>query len=157
MQSLFNASSVPAALNLYRNVAVLLTWTGGPSGPRFYAFEPGWYLQPYLSKRITTQYINLDFPGWKSHRRLYAGLISTGDVTLTIQCQNGHQFTTTIPSTNGQFLIQPIMLQQAIKDLAFAYQLDGGSSQFALFPEAFTIEVKHWNQDTYIDLAVFRT
>lgn len=148
----------PLGLALYRNISVRLMWTGGPSGPRAYAFEPTYYAQPYLSKFIATQFLNLSFPGWKHHRRLYAGLISVADTLFTIQCQDGRTFGPyKIPSTGGQFKVQPLMLDAGIKDLAFAYQLDGNGEDYALFPEAFTIETKDWSEPDYIELAVFKT
>jgi len=156
-QSLVNASSVPAGLQLYRNASMLMTWTGGPAGPRVYSWEPAWYLQPYLSLRITTQIIEFAFPGYKSWRRLYPGMISTASVTFTIYCQNGRTFVVTIPSTNGQFAIMPQMLPQAIKDLAFGLELDGGGVEFALFPESFTAELKEWTEQSFVKLAPFKT
>jgi hypothetical protein len=141
---------------LYRNIAVKYSWTGGPDGPRLYACEPSWYPQPYLSTSVTTQFINLADPGWKYHRRLYAGLISTSPVTLLIMTQDGRQFSYSIPSTNGQFQVLQQMLDYRIKDLAFAYSLTS-AQPFALFPDAFTIELKEWTQPDYIELAVFRT
>lgn len=157
VQTPVNVSSVPNGLALYRNMSIKCAWTGGPSGPRVFATEPSFYLQPYLSNRITTQFFNLSFPAWHMHRRLYAGLISNGAVQFIIYCQNGINFTIDIPSTNGKFLIQPIMLNQTIKDLALAYELNSPDlSKFALFPEAFTIETKAWGEDSFIQLAVFK-
>jgi hypothetical protein len=152
-----NISSL-STLTLSRNISLRLSWSGGPAGPRLYAFEPAQYVQPYLSKKIVTQYINLSFPGWKHHRRLHAGLISNATVNFTIKTQDGRTFGPyTIPSTSGQFRILPMMIAQACKDLAFAYELDGGTTPFALFPEAFTLETKDWIEPSYIELAVFKT
>ncbi len=142
-------------LALWRNIDVLYSWTGGPSGPRLYSFNPYAYAQPYVSTLIVTQYINLGYPGWKHHRRLYPGLISTSTLLFTIKTQDGRTYTTFIPSTGGQFRIFPIMLPQNIKDLAFAYQLSGGT--FALFPDAFTVETKEWQQPQYVQLPIFTT
>ncbi len=153
-QLIQNVSSL-TRLALWRNIAVRYTWTGGPSGPRVYSFNPYAYAQPYVSTSIVTQYINLGYPGWKHHRRLYPGLISTGPLTFTIKTQDGRTYSTVIPSTEGQFRIFPIMLPQNVKDLAFAYQLTGGT--FALFPEAFTIETKEWQQPQYVQLPIFAT
>ncbi len=155
IQTPLNISSVPGGLQLYRNISLRFVWTGGPDGPRVYAGEPSFYNQPYLSKRITTQIFNLSYAAWKHHRRLYAALISNAEVSFLIYCQNGRQFTCTIPSTGGQFKIQPIMLDQTIKSLAFAYQLDS-DTEFALFPEAFTVETKGWVDQSYLQLAVFK-
>jgi hypothetical protein len=150
-------SSIAGGLALYRNISVRYSWFGGPGGIRLFAFEPSGYAQPYVSNFIATQYINLGFPGWKHHRRLYAGLISNNPVEFTIQTQDGRTFVMEIPSTSGQFRIMPLMVPQNCKDLAFAYQLDGQDNQFALFPEAFTIETKEWNQPSYIELAPYKT
>jgi hypothetical protein len=156
-QNIVNISSVPGELALYRNISIKLSWSGGPDGPRIYAVEPAFYIQPFLSTRVLTQFISLAFPGWKTHKRLYAGLISTAPVTFTIQQQNGVSFVVTIPSTGGQFMIQEQMLPQAIKFLSAAYMLDGGGVNFALFTDDFTIETKQWVEDSYISLAVFKT
>lgn len=155
-QLLANISSV-GVLALYRNISARFTWTGGPSGPRLYAWEPSGYAQPYLSKRIVTQFGILGFQGWKHHRRIYAGLISNGEVDFTIQAQDGRTFGPyVIPSTAGQFKVVPLIVEAGCKDLSFAYQLEETDGQeFALFPEAFTVEVKQWTQPEYIELAVF--
>lgn len=155
-QSIINISSVPGTLTLYRNISVKIVFTGGPAGPRFYATEPAFYLQPFLSTRVMTQFINLSFQGWKSHRRGYFGLISTADCTFLIQCQDGRAFNVTIPSTGGQYRVQTLMLPQNIKSLAFAYQVDC-PQPFALFPESFTAEIKQWNEGSYVLLAMFKT
>lgn len=155
-QTLQNISSL-ANLSLYRNVCAKFAWTGGPSGPKVIAWEVSGYLQPYVSKFFVTQYINLSFPGWKHHRRLYAGLISNSVILLTVKTDDGRTYGPyAIQSTNGQFKIQPVMLDQGIKALSFAYQLDGGGQNFSLFPGTFTIETKSWTEDSYIDLAVFK-
>ena len=152
-----NISSVPGGLNLYRNMSIYMSWTGGPAGPRVYAVEPSLYMQAYLSKRITTQYTGLSFPGWKHLRRATPALISNSAVTWTIYCQNGRNFTVTIPSTGGKLLIQPIMVPQTCKDLAFAFQLDAGGAEFALFPDDFTVEAKEWVEGSYVKLGIFRS
>lgn len=147
-------------LALYRNICANYTLILGAASvfPRCYAFEYAGYAQPYISTRIVTQFIPLGYPGWKHHRRLYPGLISNSAILFTIQTQDGRTYgPITIPSTAGQFRIVPIMLPQAIKDLAFAYQLDGQGQNFALFPEAFTIETKEWQQPDYTNLAVFKS
>lgn len=144
-------------LSLYRNISVRYTWTGGPDGPRIYAFEPSGYAMPYVSTRFVTQYINLSFPAWKSHRRLYPALISNADVIFTIETQDNRVFTTVIPSTGGQFRIIPLIVAHGCKQLAFAYQLDGQGTPFALFPDAFTIETKAWTEESYVELAIFKT
>lgn len=156
IQEPINVSAVPGTLTLYRNISPRFVWTGGPDGPRVFGFEPAFYSQPYLSKRVVTQVINLAYPAWKHHRRLYAGLISTTDTTFIIYCQNARQFTITIPSTGGRFIIRPIMLPQTIKDLALGYELNN-DSEFALFSEAFTIETKGWEDPAYVQLAIFKT
>ncbi len=155
-QALVNIASL-ANLALYRNIGVVLEWTGGPDGPRIYAWEPAWYAQPYLSTFLVTQFLNLSYPGWKSHRRLYPALISTAVVTFTIKCQDGRTFVYEIPSTNGQLLIIPMMVNHGVKDLAFAYQLDGHGVPFALFPDEFTIETKGWPDPEFLDLAIYKT
>jgi hypothetical protein len=147
-----------AALSLYRNISLRFSATGGPDGPRVYAFEPSGFVQPYLSSFFTTQFLNLAYPGWKSHRRLYAGLISNASVLFTIKTQDNRVFGPySIPSTAGQFRIVPMMVVHGCKDLAFAYQLDGGGQTFALFPEAFTIETKGWADPSFLPLAVLKT
>ena len=86
---------------------------------------------------------------------MYPALISNGDVELIIKTQDGRQYGPyTIPSTSGQFKIQPQMLDFGIKDLAFAYQLTG--QKFALFPQEFVVEVKEWQEESFIKLAIFR-
>jgi hypothetical protein len=145
-----------ANLGLHRNIGAKFSWTGGPAGPRLYAWEPSGYVQPYLSQFLVTQYINLSFPGWKMSRRAYPALISNAPVLLTIMTQDGRAYgPITIPSTNGQYRQFPTMLPQTIKDLAFAFQLDGQGQTFALFPKDFVIEFKDWGGPTFIDLAVF--
>jgi hypothetical protein len=157
-QNIVNISSVPVTLSLYRNISTLLSWTGGPVGPRVYAVELAFYAQPFLSTRVMTQYINLDFPGnWMHMRRLFAGLISTSTVDFTVTCQDGRAFTVAIPSTGGRFLIQSIMMPSPIKSLSFAFQLDSGGVPFALFTDSFTPEVKGWTEPSYISLGIFRT
>lgn len=147
-----------AQLALYRNVGALFTWTGGPDGPQLYAYEVSGYIQPYLSQFLVTQFITLSFPGWKHMRRAYPALISVAPVLLTIKTQDGRTYGPyVIPSTNGQFRVLPQMLDQTIKDLAFAFQLDGQGNTFALFPSDFVIETKQWNEDSYISLAVFKS
>ena len=134
------------------------TWTGGPGGPRIYAFESSGFLQPYLSTFFVTQFIGLSFPGWKHMRRMYPALISNAPVLLTIQTQDGRVFGPyTIPSTAGQYRQLPQMLNCNLKDLAFAFQLDGQGTPFAFFPADFVIEVKEWVEDTYIKLAVLKS
>lgn len=156
-QFLENISSL-SSLNLYRNVSVTYEWTGGPDGPRLYVCEPSGYVQPYISTFWVTQYINLAFPGYKHHRRLYAGYISNNALLFTIKTQDGRTYGPyTLPSTGGQFKIIPLMLDQNIKDLAFGYQIDGQGNNFVLFPEAWTIETKEWTEPSYIPLAIFRT
>jgi hypothetical protein len=155
-QFLENISSL-SVLDAYRNIAVSFAWTGGPAGPRLFAWETSGYLQPYISTKMVTQINNLGFPGWKHHRRLYAGYISNSDLLFRIQCQDGRIYGPyTLPTTSGRFRIMPQMLDHGIKDLAFGYELDGQAANFALFPEAFTIETKDWVGPEYIDLAVFK-
>ncbi len=144
-------------LSLYRNVGTVFAWTGGPDGPRVLAWEPAAYLQPYLSKRIVTQYINWSYPGWKHVRRFYPGLISNTPVTFTIETQDNRVFTVVIPSTGGQFRIIPLIIPHGCKDLGFAIQLDGLGHRFALFPDAFTLEAKGWADPEYLQLAVWKT
>jgi hypothetical protein len=156
-QSLLNLASL-ANLALYRNVGAKFAWTGGPGGMRLYAWETSGFLQPYLSQFFVTQFISLSFPGWKSHRRMYPSLISNSPVLLTIQTQDGRTFGPyTLPSTSGQYRVLPQMLDPNIKDLAFAYQLDGQGQNFAIFPSDFVIEVKEWEEEQYIKLAVLKT
>jgi len=155
-QALVNIASL-ANLALYRNIGVVLEWTGGPDGPRIYAWEPAWYLQPYLSTFLVTQFLNLSYPGWKSFRRMYPALISTAPVTFTIKCQDGRTFTYEIPSTNGQLFLLPMIVNHGVKDLAFALQLDGHGTPFALFPDEFVLEAKGWKDPEYLQLAVFKT
>lgn len=157
IQLLQNISSL-ASLNLYRNISPTYQWTGGPDGPRVYICEPAGYAQPYVSTFFVTQFINLAFPGWKHHRRLYAGYISNNPIDFTIKTQDGRTYGPyTLPTTNGQYRVIPMMLDQNIKDLAFAYQIDGGGNNFVLFPESWTIELKEWTEPTYIPLAIFKT
>lgn len=157
-QSLVNIASL-ADLALYRNISAKMTWQGGPAGPRLYAFEPSGYAQPYLFKRIVTQQLNLSFPGWKHHRRLNPGLISNSNVLFTILTQDGRTYGPySIQSTAGKFRIVPQMLDQNIKDLAFAYQLEvQGDGTAALFADSFTIETKIWTGPEYLPLAIFKT
>jgi len=156
IQASQNISSL-SDLTLYRNIAGGFSWTGGPDGPRIYAWEPSGYIQPYLSTKIVTQYINLGFTDWKHFRRLYAGLISNGNVLFTIKTDDGRTYGPyTIPSTGGQFKVFPSIVDHGAKALAFAFELDGQSQNFALFPEAFTLQTKSWTEPTYIDLAVFK-
>lgn len=156
-QQLQNISSL-SSLNLYRNVAIQYQWTGGPDGPRIYICEPAGYAQPYISTFFITQFINLAFPGWKHHRFLYAGYISNSPILFTIKTQDGRTYGPyTLPSTGGQFKVTPFRLDQNIKDLAFAYQIDGQGLNFVLFPESWTIEVKEWTEPDYIPLAIFKT
>ncbi len=156
-QFLENISSL-ADLSLYRNISVRHTWTGGPDGPRLYAFEPSGYAQPYISTFFVTQFINLAYPGWKHARRYYPALISNGPVILTIKTQDDRVYGPyTIPSTGGQFRIIPMILDHGVKDLAFAFQLDGQGIPFALFPGEFTVELKGWADPEYIDLAIYKT
>lgn len=156
-QFLENISSL-ADLRLYRNIMAILSWTGGPDGPRIYAFEPSGYAQPYISTFFVTQYINLAYPGWKHGRRFYPALISNSPVLLTVETQDNRVYGPyIIPSTGGQFRIIPMILNHGVKDLAFALQLDGQGQPFALFPGEFTIELKGWTDPQYIELAVFRT
>ena len=155
LMNLSSLSGVPG-LALHRNIGLKLAWSGGPAGPRFYAWEPSGYVQPYLSTSLLTQFINLSISGWKHHRRLYAALISTAPVSFTIETVDNRTFTQSIPSTGGQFRIVPLMLPQAIKDLAFAYSLSA-STPFAAFLDEFVIETKLWTEASYISLAVFKT
>lgn len=157
IQTPVNVSSVPGGLTLYRNISPRFVWTGGPDGPRVYGFEPSFYNQPYLSKRLDTQFFGLSFPGWKLARRGFPALISNAQTVLTIQCQNGRQFTINIPSTGGQFLIRPIMAPQTVKDLAFAFSIEASDgSEFAVFPEEFTWEWKEWSEPSFVKLAIFK-
>jgi hypothetical protein len=156
-QSLQNIASL-ADLSLYRNIGAKFAWTGGPDGPRLYAWETSGFLQPYLSQFFVTQFIPFSFPGWKHMRRMYPALISNSPVLMTIKTQDDRTYGPyTIPSTTGQYRILPQMLDQNIKDLAFALQLDGQGQNFAFFPADFTIEVKNWVEETYINLAVFKS
>lgn len=144
-------------LSLYRNIAPKFAWTGGPDGPKIYAWEPSGYLQPYLINFIVTQFIPFSFPGWKHMRRAFPAVISTGPILMTVKTQDGRTFGPyTIPSTAGQYRILPFMLDQNLKDLAMAIQLDGQGKDFALFIDDFTIEMKEWTQDNFIKLAVFK-
>lgn len=156
-QFLENISSL-ANLSLYRNIATTFTWTGGPDGPRLYAWEPSGFVQPYLSQFFVTQFLSLSYPGWKFARRFYPALISTAAVLFTVKCQDGRTYGPySIPSTLGQLRILPMMFDQTLKDLAFAFQLDGGGAPFAFFPEDFFCEFKGWADPNFIKLAVFRT
>lgn len=155
-QLIQNISSL-VELSLYRNIAPRFAWTGGPDGPRMYAYEPAGFAQPYLSKFFVTQFISLGFTGWKHSRRCYPALISNATVVFTIKAQDGRTFVTSIPSTGGQFKVVPLMVPQNCKDLSFAFELDGGGSTFAFFPADFTVEFKEWQQPEYIHLAVFAT
>ncbi len=155
-QFLQNIASL-SDLTLHKNIGVKYAWTGGPSGPRVYAWEAAGYPQPYLSKRLVTQILNLSFPGWKHHRRMYPALISNSDVLFKIKTQDGRLFTYIIPSTGGAFRILPQLLDTNIKDLAFGYELDGQGETFAPFLTEFVVETKEWTEATYIQLAVFRS
>ena len=157
IQSLVNIAS-QSALNLYRNISCKFYWTGGPAGPRIYAFEPSGYAQPYLSKFLVTQYLNLSFPGWKHHRRLYPALISNSTILFKIFTQDGRTFGPySLASTGGQYKQIPVMVDHGCKDLAFLYQLDGQGQTFAAFLSDFVLETKEWTEPSYIDLAVFKT
>jgi hypothetical protein len=145
-------------IGLHLNIGAKFAWTGGPGGPRLYAWEPSWYEQPYLTTHLQTQFINLSLPGWKHARRLYAALISTTPVNLTILTQDGRFYgLIPIPSSGGSYRQFPIMLPQCIKDLAFSFVLDAGDQPFAFFPSDFVIEFKQWTEASYIDLAVFKS
>ncbi len=157
IQTPLNLSSVPNGLNLYRNISPRFIWTGGPAGPRVFAAEPSLYLQAYMSYRVDSQYIMISFAGWKFLRRAYPTIISTAPVTFLVQTQDGRAYSIVIPSTNGQLLQQPIMMPQNCKSLMFAFQCDGGGTQFALFPEEFVVEAKEWSEPSFIKLAVFRS
>ena len=50
-----------------------------------------------------------------------------------------------------------MMVNHGVKDLAFAYQLDGHGVPFALFPDEFTIETKGWPDPEFLDLAIYKT
>jgi hypothetical protein len=157
-QYLVNQDS-QANLALYRNVSAKYAWTGGPSGPKLYAFEPSWYNMPYLSRQRVTQYIKpAGVQGWLHHRRLYAALISTADVQFVVKTQDGRSYGPyTLPNTAGQLRIWPIMLDQNIKDLAFSYEATGdGTTEFALFDDDFVIEMKEWQQASYALVPVFK-
>jgi hypothetical protein len=157
-QNILNISNVPSILTLYRNVSVLFSWTGGPAGPRLYLTEFAWYLMPYLSTRVLTQFIPLDSPGtWLHLRRLYAGVISTSPITFTVTTQDGRVYSVVIPSTGGQFKIQEQMFEQGAKFLSAAFELDSGGIPFALFPESFAPEVKFWQQPSYLNLQIYKT
>jgi len=144
-------------LALYRNVGIILTWTGGPDGPKVLGYETSGFTQPYLTDFFVTQYTPLDFPGWKHIRRMFPALISTAPVLMTIATQDGRSYGPyTIPSTGGKYRILPMMADHGVKDLAMAFQLDGQGHQFAFFPQDFTMEMKEWNEQSYIKLAVFR-
>jgi hypothetical protein len=156
-QFLENISSL-GDLSLYRNIALRYTWTGGPDGPRLYAMEPSGFAQPYVSTFFVTQYINLAYPGWKAARRFYPAIISNSNVLLTVETQDNRVYGPyVIPSTGGQFRILPMILDHGVKDLAFAFQLDGQGHPFALFPGEFVVEVKGWADPSFIQLAVFAT
>jgi hypothetical protein len=156
IQSLTNVASL-MDLSLYRNISARYSWAGGPDGPRLYAWEMSGYIQPYLCKRVVTQFFLFSFPGWKHMRRMYPALISNDVVNLTIMTQDGRTYGPyAIPSTGGRYRVLPQMLDQNIKDLAFALQLDGGSVTFSPFLPEFTIEVKEWTEESYIRLAVFK-
>ena len=156
-QYLQNIASL-ADLSLHKNIGAEFSWVGGPDGPTLYAWEISGYLQPYLSAFFVTQFISFSFPGWKHMRRSFPAIISNDPVLMTIKCQDGRTYGPyTIPSTGGQFRVLPQMLDCGIKDLAFAIQLDGGGNLFALFPQDFTLEVKQWNEESYINLAVFKS
>lgn len=157
VQFLQNISSL-ADLSLYRNINARFSWTGGPAGPKLNAWEPAGYLQPYISQFMVTQFINLSFPGWKHHRRLYAGLISNSTVLFTIKTQDGRTYgPISVSSTSGQFRIFPLMIPHGCKDLSFAYQIDGQGQNFALFTDAWTIETKEWEGPEYINLSPWKT
>lgn len=156
-QFLENISSL-ADLRLYRNISMRYTWTGGPDGPRVYAWEPSGFRQPYVSTFFVTQFINLAYPGWKAARRYYPAIISNANVLLTVETQDNRVYGPyVIPSTGGQFRILPMILDHGVKDLAFAFQLDGQGVPFALFPGEFIVEMKGWADPEFIDLAVFAT
>jgi len=155
-QFLQNIASL-ADLTLHRNIGAKFAWTGGPDGPRLYAWEMSAFLQPYLSQFFVTQFIPFSFPGWKHMRRMYPAIISNSPVLMTIKTQDDRTYGPfTIPSTGGQYRILPQMLPHGVKDLAFALQLDGQGQNFAFFPQDFTIETKQWTEESYINLAVFR-
>ena len=144
-------------LALYRNAGIILSWTGGPDGPKVHGYETSGFSQPYLSDFFVTQFTPLDFPGWKHVRRLFPALISTSPVLFTIATQDGRSYGPyTIPSSNGKYRIFPMMADHGVKDLALAFQLDGQGHQFAFFPQDFTAELKEWTEASYIKLAVFK-
>jgi hypothetical protein len=155
IQTLTNIAAL-ADLTLNRNISCFYQWSGGPAGPRLYAFEPSGYLQPYLSTSIVTQFSNLSFQGWKHHRRLYPGIISTAPVYLSIWTDDGRTYGPyTIPSTGGRYRINQMMLDQNIKALAFAYQVTS-TSPFAFFTDSFTLETKEWKEPDYLNLVIFK-
>jgi hypothetical protein len=157
VQVIQNISSL-AQLGLHKNIGGGFTWTGGPSGPRLYAWEPSGYIQPYLSTLIVTQFITCSYPGWKAGRRFYPALISNSDVFFTVKTQDGRTYGPyKIASTGGQYHILPEILDAGVKDLAFAFELDGRGETFALFPDDFTVEMKGWADPSFIPLAVFKS
>jgi hypothetical protein len=145
-------------LELHHNVGAKFSWAGGPSGAKLYAWEVSAFPQPYLMDRFETQFGALSFPGWKHMRRAFPALISNQEVIFTIVTQDGRVFSYTIPTSNGQYRIFPIMLDQNIKDLAFALQIETAipGTHFAPFFEDWTVETKEWTEETYIKLALFR-
>lgn len=144
-------------LTLHRNIGTKYAWTGGPDGVRLYAWESSGFLQPYLSKFFVTQQIPFSFPGWKHLRRIYPAMLSNAPVVMTYLCQDGRTFGPyVIPSTNGRYRQLPYMVNHGLKDLAFSLQLDGQGSSFAFFPGDFVGEVKEWEEQTYVKLALFR-
>lgn len=154
-----NLSEIAANLQLYRNISPRYAWTGGPDGPKVYAWEPSGYVQPYLSTQILTQFINLSFQGWKHMRRMYPGIISTADVMLLILTDDGRSYGPfTIPSTGGRYKIQQQMLSAGIKALAFAFEVTSTdlTKSFAFFPDSFTIETKEWKEPDYLSLSSFK-
>ncbi len=157
IQSLENISSL-ADLTLYRNQSMTLSWTGGPDGPRVYAVEPSGFLQPYVSTFFVTQYLSLSYPGWKMARRFYPALISNAPVLFTVRTQDGRTFGPySIPSTGGQLRILPMMFDQGLKDLAFAFQLDGQGVPFAFFPDDWWCEFKGWSDPNFIRMAIWKS
>ena len=157
-QYLVNVASL-TNLTLYRNIGAKFAWTGGPDGPRLYAWETSGFIQPYVSTSFVTQFITLSFPGWKHMRRAYPAYIALAPINFTVQAQDGRVYGPfTLPSTSGQFRVIPQMLDFGIKDLAFAMQLvtTDFTQPFALFPQDFVVEVKEWTEEQYIKLALFR-
>ncbi len=150
IQSRITISSIAGTLALYRNISIEYHFS---ASTRLYESEPAGYTQPYLSNSFISRH-DSGFPDWVCLRDGLFAIISTSNVTLTIDIDGNTSLSPyTLSSTAGALRKIYQLLRHASKGRMMIWQLQS-DQPFALFVEETIVRQKSWTGD-FIDTKPF--